>query len=113
MKKSFLIALTLFIFLDALFVMGWFGMIVTPPIKLADCDIHYPRYLIQPFIKKLLLCGGKDCDAITPFGKAEADTQVIQCLCQKPEQNKDGILNFYKQNFSAESQPSTVESICQ
>ncbi len=112
MKKSFLIALTLFIFLDAVFVMGWFGLIVTPPIKLADCDIHYPRYLISPFIKKLLLCGGKNCDAINPPGKEQADKQVIQCLCQKPKQNEEGILNFYGQNFPNESQPSTIESIC-
>jgi len=115
MKKSFLVALTLFIILDMIFVLGWFGVSGRVLLKGGTCEASYPRYIIKPFLKNFVQCSyRKPCG--TPSQDMlvyNAQAELFTCLCQKKENNQALISQLYNQEFHP-NLPSTktVDFIC-
>ena len=101
MKKRRII-ISIFIVIGFL-IIGLFGISGQVTLKAGNCEKSYRHYYIEPFILDFL-----SCMTMIPCGTAQEITiynrkvDVIQCLCENIETNKEVIVDYNIKEFQLE-----------
>lgn len=113
------IGLPIIILIIGIALFGWYGIKKTVAVAEGACENSYVHYQLRPFVRDLLhQCSDDDsCGLDEGLGAYYAKIGIVQCLCQKPNENGDAILSFYARHFVASfvADPEylgDVDSIC-
>jgi len=113
MKKKNIMIVSALVVVGIFFVIGIFGISGQVTLKAGDCEKSYKHYYIEPFISDFL-----ECMVQIPCGTAQELTirntkvDVIQCLCENIETNKEIITDYYNKEFSQPQPSNNVEFVC-